>query len=306
MKTFSLMTKAALVALMMTCTAACDDDENGGAISSSSFPEQKVEALEAGNETNLTFNAASEWVLESNQLWCKFSNNQTTMSGEAGEQNITLKVTDEMQGTVSDTADVKLTMSGETKVVMRVIRMGQALSIMNQDGVAYDTEHPLALEYTNNGVTGIFSFKGNFNWELKECPQWLEVVEGLPIKSNANTEVQMTVNVIKSYWANALEDTLKFYMQNTDTYVEVPVSYSGLPEGVVVSDGINGSAFWWTVSNDGNTYWKDDVMAGDGTETVNFPLNFRVLAKDNQYAMVKIEQSGVWMNVNDVNSFITL
>lgn len=307
MKTFSFMKKALFVALTMVSVVACDENESDGGMQTP-FPEQKVEALQAGSETNLTFNASSAWVLESNQLWCKFSNNMTTMSGEAGEQNVTVNITDELQGTASDTADVKLTMSGETKVVLRVIRMGQALSIVDQDGVAYDDEHPVAIVYTNNGAKAMFTFKGNFNWELKESPEWLEVVEGLPIRSNANTEVQMTLEVVKSYWANALNDTLKFYMQNTDTYVKVPVSFNGLPEGVVVSDGINGSAFWWTVAGDGKSYWKEGSMVDGGVGATSFPLNFKVLAKDNQYKVLRVEQNDNWMNVieDDYSSFVSL
>lgn len=307
MKTFSFMKKALFVALTMVSVVACDENESDGGMQTP-FPEQKVEALQAGSETNLTFNASSAWVLESNQLWCKFSNNMTTMSGEAGEQNVTVNITDELQGTASDTADVKLTMSGETKVVLRVIRMGQALSIVDQDGVAYDDEHPVAIVYTNNGAKAMFTFKGNFNWELKESPEWLEVVEGLPIRSNANTEVQMTLEVVKSYWANALNDTLKFYMQNTDTYVKVPVSFNGLPDGVVVSDGIDGSAFWWTVAGDGQSYWKEGSMVDGGVGATSFPLNFKVLAKDNQYKVLRVEQNDNWMNVieDDYSSFVSL
>lgn len=307
MKTFSFMKKALFVALTMVSVVACDENESDGGMQTP-FPEQKVEALQAGSEMNLTFNASSAWVLESNQLWCKFSNNMTTMSGEAGEQNVTVNITDELQGTASDTADVKLTMSGETKVVLRVIRMGQALSIVDQDGVAYDDEHPVTIEYTNNGAKAMFTFKGNFNWELKESPEWLEVVEGLPIRSNANTEVQMTLEVVKSYWANALNDTLKFYMQNTDTYVKVPVSFNGLPDGVVVSDGIDGSAFWWTVAGDGQSYWKEGSMVDGGVGATSFPLNFKVLAKDNQYKVLRVEQNANWMNVieDDYSSFVSL
>lgn len=307
MKTFSFMKKALFVALTMVSVVACDENESDGGMQTP-FPEQKVEALQAGSETNLTFNASSAWVLESNQLWCKFSNNMTTMSGEAGEQNVTVNITDELQGTASDTADVKLTMSGETKVVLRVIRMGQALSIVDQDGVAYDAEHPVTLSYGNASVSGVFTFAGNFNWVLRseDLPEWLEVEEGLPIKGTANTEVQMTLNVVKSYWATAHTDTLKFYMQDTETFVAVPVSYNGLPAGIIENEGISGQ-YWWKISNDGQFYWKENAMGEAETEKTQFSLTFRVLAQDNKYKLIRLEQSGSWMNVtDDYSSFISL
>lgn len=307
MKTFSLMTKAALMSLVMTCAVACSEDEGNG-LSTSSFPEQVVEAVQAGGETQLAFKASTDWVLNSNQLWCKFSNDQTTMSGAAGDQNVTLKVTDEMQGISSDTADVKLTMAGETRVVARIVRLGQALTIINQDGVAYDAEHPVTLSYGNASVTGAFTFAGNFNWELRseDLPEWLDVEEGLPIKGTANTEVQMTLNVVKSYWATAHTDTLKFYMQDTETFVAVPVSYNGLPAGIIENEGLIGQ-YWWKISNDGQFYWKENAMGEAETEKTQFSLTFRVLAQDNKYKLIRLEQSGSWMNVtDDYSSFISL
>lgn len=307
MKTFSLMTKAALMSLVMTCAVACSEDEGNG-LSTSSFPEQVVEAVQAGGETQLAFKASTDWVLNSNQLWCKFSNDQTTMSGEAGDQNVTLKVTDEMQGISSDTANVQLTMAGETRVVARIVRFGQALTIIDQDGVAYDAEHPVTISFGNSSARGSFTFAGNFNWELRseDFPEWLEVEEGLPIRGNANTEVQMTLNVVKSYWALAHTDTLKFYMQDTETFVAVPVSYNGLPASAIETEGIS-SPYWWTVSGDGMSYWKESTMGDEGIEKSDFPLHFTVLAQNNQYKIVRLEQNGSWMNVtDDYGTFISL
>lgn len=308
MKTIRLIAKAAVLALAMTCNVACDDENEGGTATVPSFPEEKTEAVQPGQETTLAFNANGDWALESNQLWCKFDNNQTTLTGEAGEQQVTVKVTDEMQSTASDTASISLTMGGTTKVIARMIRMGQALTITNQNDSAYNDEKPVHIAYTVNGASASFVFKGNFNWELNECPEWAEVKEGLPIKGNAGTEIQVTISILKNYWVQALSDTLKFYMQGTGSYVAVPISYDGLPESTVVTDGINGGAFWWNISADGTTYWKDGSMVSEETGQTPFPLSFSVLAKDNAYKIVKLEQSGNWMNVveDEYSTFISL
>ena len=84
--------------------------------------------------------------------------------------------------------------------------------------------------------------------------------------------------------------------------------FNGLPDGVVVSDGIDGSAFWWTVAGDGQSYWKEGSMVDGGVGATSFPLNFKVLAKDNQYKVLRVEQNASWMNVieDDYSSFVSL
>lgn len=308
MKTIRFIAKAAVLALAMTCNVACNDDNEEGAAGVPSFPEEKTEAVQPGQETTLAFNANSNWALESNQLWCKFNNNQTTLTGEAGEQQVKVNVTDEMQSIAADTASISLTMGGTTKVIARIIRMGQALVITNENDSAYNSEKPALIAYNANGASAAFTFKGNFNWELNECPEWAEAEEGLPIKGNAGTEVQIHISVNKAYWPQALTDTLKFYMQGTDSYVAVPLQFDGMPEGTVVTDGINGGAFWWNVTADGTAYWKDGTMVSEETEQTPFPLSFTVLAKDNAYKIVKLEQNGNWMNVveDEYSTFISL
>lgn len=309
MKTFGLMTKAALMALAVTCAVACSEDDNTSTGGTTVFPQEVTEAVQAGGETTLTFNAAETWNIESDKLWCKFSNGQNTLSGNAGEQKITVTVTDEMQTTTADTASIRLTIGTQTQTIARIIRLGQALTITDANDSAYNAENPAIIAYSNGDASATLSFNGNFNWELKQegCPEWIEVAEQLPIKGNANTDVQITLNVVKDFWSQVLSDTLKFYMQGTDSYVAVPVSFDGLPQNTIVTDGINGGAFWWNVSGDGKTYWKDGSMAGDGIAETSFPLSFKVLARNNQYQIVRVEQSGSWMNVTDqYSSDITL
>lgn len=295
------MTKAALMALAVTCAVACSEDDNAGTGSASVFPQEVTEAVQAGGETTLSFNATEAWNIESDKLWCKFSNGQITMSGEPGEQQVIVKVTNEMQTTTADTASIRLTIGAQTQIVARIIRLGQALTITDANDSTYNAGHPAIIAYTNGNASATLTFSGNFNWELKQegCPEWIEVAEQLPIRGNANTDVQITLNVVKDFWPQTLSDTLKFYMQGTDSYVAVPVSYDGLPESVVVTDGINGGAFWWNVSGDGTTYWKDGSMAGDGIAETSFPLSFKVFARNNKYQIVRVEQKDNWMNVTD-------
>ena len=306
MKMIKLTAKAALMAIIMACTAACSDDE-GNTNLAPVFPEQTVQAVQAGTEVSVAFDANQAWTLESNKLWCKF-NGQTIINGEAGKQNITVSITDEMQGITSDTASISLTLGSSTQVIAKIIRMGKTLQITDKNGMPYGEENPAAIEFTTNGATTKLSFGGNFNWELKYCPMWLTAEEGLPIKANAGNQVTITLTVAKDSLAKAMTDTLRFYIQDTDTYVPVPVSYSGLPEGTVVTDGINGGAFWWNIAGDGLSYWKEGSMAGGETEKTPFPLYFRVIAKDNAYKILKVEQNNQWMKVmeEDYGSFVSI
>lgn len=306
MKMIKLTAKAALMAIVMACTAACSDDE-GNTNVAPVFPEQTVQAVQAGTEVSVAFDANQNWTLESNRLWCKI-NGQTIISGEAGKQNITVSVTDEMQGIASDTANISLTLGSATQIIAKIIRTGETLQITDTNGTPYGEENPVAIAYTTNGATAKLTFGGNFNWELKESPVWLTAEEGLPIRANAGNQVTITLTVAKDSLAKVMTDTLRFYMQNTDTYVPVPVSYSGLPEGTVVTDGINGSAFWWNIAADGQSYWKEGSMVGSEVEKTPFPLHFRVIAKDNAYKILKVEQNNQWMNVmeEDYGSFVSI
>lgn len=91
--------------------------------------------------------------------------------------------------------------------------------------------------------------------------------------------------------------------KNSDVSVSIPASFDGIPEGVIAIDGINGTAFWWTISEDGKNLWKD----GAESEKLMFPLSFNAIAKDNAYTVVKIEEDGGFMYVNEEShSFLSV
>ena len=177
----------------------------------------------------------------------------------------------------------------------------------DEDGVEYGEENPIALTYKNNGVSGSFNFIANYDWEIKDenLPEWLKISENnSQMGGNAGESVLVTFEVAKNFWANAQDGNVVIKAKKSDVSVSIPVSFNGIPEGVIAVDGINGTAFWWKISADGKNLWKD----GAESEKLMFPLSFNAIAKDNAYTVVKIEEgNGGFMFVNDESqSFLSV
>ncbi len=295
-KNISILKRFCLLAALMCTMAACSDEEEAVA---PSFPEQEiVEAVTPGTAHTLSFTANLDWKVTSSALWCKFSNGLTSISGEAGEVSLPLTISDEAWSVNELTVDITLIMGNEEKVIARYIRTGKDLAVMDVDGNAYNAENKLTLSYVNNDViNGTFSVVTNFAWELKDAPEWLAI--DLPLKVKANQKFDLSVQLNNGYLTEVQEGVLRFYEQNSDRYYDVPVCYSGMPEGVIRVDGL-GSAWNWTVSLDGSQYWQAALTEGDeDVEKKFFPLSFNVLAQNNEYVIRCLGEENGWMNIDE-------
>lgn len=295
-KKASILERFCLFAVAMFMVTSCSDDEKAAA---PVFPEEEVvEAVMPGAEHTLSFSANMNWKVTSSALWCKFSNGLTSISGEAGEISLPLTITDEALSVNELTVDITLIMGNEEKVIARYIRTGKELTVMDVDGNAYNEENKLTLSYVNNDViNGTFSVVTNFAWELKDAPEWLTM--DLPLKVKANQKFDLSVQLNNGYLTEVQEGVLRFYEQNSDRYYDVPVCYSGMPEGVIRVDGL-GSAWNWTVSLDGSQFWQAALTEGDeDVEKRLFPLSFNVLAQNNEYVIRCLGEENGWMNIDE-------
>lgn len=295
-KNISILKRFCLLAALMCTMAACSDEEEAVA---PSFPEQEiVEAVTPGTAHTLSFTANMNWKVTSSALWCKFSNGLTSISGEAGEISLPLTITDEALSVNELTVDITLIMGNEEKVIARYIRTGKELTVMDVDGNAYNENHKLVVSYSNNNTIGeTFSLVSNFAWELKDAPEWLAI--DLPLKVKANQKFDLPVQLNNSYLTEVQEGVLRFYEQNGDRYYDVPVCYSGMPEGIIRVDGL-GSAWNWTVSLDGSQFWQAALTEGDeDVEKRLFPLSFNVLAQNNEYVIRCLGEENGWMNIDE-------
>ena len=248
---------------------------------------------------DLQFTANSDWVMRSSKSWCVFPNAAIVYNGAAGEQSVTLTITDDEMKVFNDTADIQLIEGTEEKIIARIVRLGDTPVVMNASGVVYNDSNIVEIKHNANGASGYFTFKANFDWTLESCPSWLTTDKALPISTEANVENTITFTVETQYWTSAQFDTLYFCVQGTDIKVPVYVEFAGMQDGEIAVDGIDG-AYWWIISADGLSFHKESIMGGDGeAEDIPFPFSFNVYANDNQYKILQFEQSGEWLNYVD-------
>lgn len=307
MKTTYTFTKLFLLVAIFFAAVSCSENEKEVVVEPE-FPEEEVvSSVTPNGETVLTFSANMNWEVTSSAIWCKFANGSTSMKGEAGDVSLSLTITEDAWSVEESVVEITLKMGSEEKVIARYTRAGKAPVITNADGVEYGEENPIALTYKNNGVSGSFNFIANYDWEIKDenLPEWLKISENnSQMGGNAGESVLVTFEVAKNFWANAQDGNVVIKAKNSDVSVSIPVSFNGIPEGVIAIDGINGTAFWWKISADGKNFWKD----GAESEKLMFPLSFNAIAKDNAYTVVKIEEgNGGFMFVNDESqSFLSV
>lgn len=307
MKTTYTFTKLFLLVAILFAAVSCSENEKEVVVEPE-FPEEEVvSSVTPNGETVLTFSANMNWEVTSSAIWCKFANGSTSMKGEAGDVSLSLTITEDAWSVEESVVEITLKMGGEEKVIAKYTRAGKAPVITNADGVEYGEENPIALTYKNNGVSGSFNFIANYDWEIKDenLPEWLKISENnSQMGGNAGESVLVTFEVAKNFWANAQDGNVVIKAKKSDVSVSIPVSFNGIPEGVIAVDGINGTAFWWKISADGKNLWKD----GAESEKLMFPLSFNAIAKDNAYTVVKIEEgNGGFMFVNDESqSFLSV
>lgn len=305
MKTTYTFTKLFLLVAIFFAAVSCSENEKEVVVEPE-FPEEEVvSSVTPNGETILTFSANMNWEVTSSAIWCKFANGSTSMKGEAGDVSLSLTITEDAWSVEESVVEITLKMGGEEKVIAKYTRAGKTPVITNADGEEYGEENPIVLTYTNNGVSGSFNFVANYDWEIKDenLPEWLKISENnSQMGGNAGESVLVTFEVAKNFWANAQDGNVVIKAKNSDVSVSIPVSFNGIPEGVIAIDGINGTAFWWKISADGKNFWKD----GAESEKLMFPLSFNAIAKDNAYTVVKIEEDGGSMHVNESRSFLSV
>lgn len=304
MKTTYTFTKLFLLVALLFVSVSCSDSKDEAVVPE--FPKEEViSSVTPNGETILTFSANMNWEVTSSAIWCKFANGSTSMKGEAGDVSLSLTITEDAWSVEESVVEITLKMGGEEKIIAKYTRAGKAPVITNADGEEYGEENPIALIYKNNGVSGSFNFIANYDWEIKDenLPEWLKISENnSQMGGNAGESVLVTFEVAKNFWANAQDGNVVIKAKNSDVSVSIPVSFNGIPEGVIAIDGINGTAFWWKISADGKNFWKD----GAESEKLMFPLSFNAIAKDNAYTVVKIEEDGGFMYVNESRSFLSV
>ena len=290
-----------LVGLVAACslTACSDDDENSVA---PVFPELQTISCNAGETKEFTFEANTNWSLASTELWCKFVKDDVesfVLSGKAGTQNITIRVTDEA-ATVDEAsvAKLELTMGSQTIVIGEVTRSakGSELKIYDMEGnelealtVGYDDFEP-------------FKVKANFHFAVTGTPNWVEV-EGGSLVGVSNQEVAGGLRVIQDgtvekYPVAATDNKMiVFSAEDGKASFSFPLIYAGMDPMDIDVTAPSANRYGWTVSMDGKSFAQEGgqgTSGGGSTYTNRIPFTVKVLndvdENEPQYAGVPAEE----------------
>lgn len=302
-----------LVGLVAACslTACSDDDENSVA---PVFPELQTISCNAGETKEFTFEANTNWSLASTELWCKFVKDDVesfVLSGKAGTQNITIRVTDEA-ATVDEAsvAKLELTMGSQTIVIGEVTRSakGSELKIYDMEGnelealtVGYDDFEP-------------FKVKANFHFAVTGTPNWVEV-EGGSLVGVSNQEVAGGLRVIQDgtvekYPVAATDNKMiVFSAEDGKASFSFPLIYAGmdpmdiditLPEGTT-------HPYNWAVSMDGTTFVQESSTGASSSSDVTFTnrLVYTIKAFNDKYVyLYGVPTDGGAMNFSTTSDWL--
>lgn len=307
-----------LVGLVAACglTACSDDDENAAA---PVFPELQTISCNAGETKEFTFEANTNWSLESSELWCKLVKDDVesyVLSGGAGTQTVSIRATDE--GSTVDAASVAklwLTMGEQRVAIGEVTRSakGTELKIYDKGGNEI-TE--LTVGYNRPDT---FMVKANFHFALTGLPDWVQL-QGESLVGAANQEVTGALQVLMDDQNRFMYDYDKYPVTADEHYVvtftddagkasfSFPVVYAGMDEMEVRKQFPEGTthAYNWTVSLDGKTFVQGSSAGSSSSSSTAFNnrLDYQIKALNDKYVYLYGTPSGGTMNFSASSDWI--
>ena len=278
------------------------------------FPTVQTINAVANSEETFSFNANMDWRLSSNKTWCTLASAEMegqNISGKAGSQTVTIKISD--VGLTFDDAKATLTLSmgTESQVAAEVIRAGKQYELK-----VYDLEGNVI----NSVAIGIeatidFSVEANFEFAATAYSKWLEVISETD-KNNPGKK-NITLIVKDEYLKNPLADG-NITFSNSDGSISFPVvvTYAGMdPTRIeMVSNDVETYSTWnWVVSMDGQTFTKKNDMTSTIDE-VNGAMKFHITALNDAYTPVFMEEyngeyyfdAAEWIHLEQVGETATL
>lgn len=276
--------------------AACSDDDDKAA--TPVFPKKQTFACEAGDTREFTFDANMNWSLASSAIWCQLSQgdgDDFVLSGVAGTQTVTVKVTDDAHGNELSVAKLELTMGGQKVVIGEVQRSakGYELKVYDEDGVTELTQ--LTVGYNSYEK---FVVKSNYRFAVTNLPGWVQL-EGGALVGGTDEAVTgglqvITNGTVEKYPVEASPaNVVTFASEDGKASLTVPVVYAGMPAKDLSFEGPTSNVWGWTASLDGKTYTQGGTSAAgtsSGTITYRNRVPFTVKALNDDYAVVLMEK----------------
>ena len=273
--------------------ASCSDDDESAA--APVFPELQSFSCNIGETKEFTFEANTNWTLESSELWCKLvsgENEGFVLTGSAGTQTVTIRATDE--GATVDAASVAklwLTMGMQRTVIGEVTRsaLGSELKIYDMEGnelealtVGYDDFEP-------------FKVKANFHFAVTGTPNWVEV-EGGSLVGVSNQEIEGGLRVVQDgtvekYPVAATDNKMiVFSAEDGKASFSFPLVYAGMDPMDIDVTAPSGNRYGWTVSMDGKNFAQEGGQGTSGSSTYTNRIPFTVKVLNDDYEFVYLEE----------------
>lgn len=310
MKAFNLKNKSWFILLAIIATAlftGCSDDkddtDNGGDFE---FPELVEMTLNVDETVTISFNATMNWQLTSNAGWCKFVNGdftESTMSGKAGEQNITAKILSDSQGYVNDdVAEIKLATAEKEQVIYRITRpkkVFEGLTVKDEEGNVYNAGNPIIIK--GNGIydvvtTSIVAEAENAEIGITDYPDWIDAVgTGESGKFSLTFKTDNTENLDPKYSFgadNGYTITFGVKINNETINVSIPVAYEGLKAGEL---SIDPQYFNLKISENGKKITSGGQGISGGSQVYNERITANITTRDDAYQIVMFEQQGYYV-----------
>lgn len=284
------------------CLAACSDDDDKA--ETPVFPAKQNIVCNAGETTDFTFTANTNWSLASSAIWCKFKSDATeeyVVSGTAGTHTVTVMATDDDQKVEkASVAKLELTMGGQTIVIGEVTRsaVGSELKIFDLEGNEIDKSTGLKVGYDSYAQ---FKVKANFRFAATNLPGWVEL-EGGSLVGTVDKEVKGGLKIIqdenreKYPVSISNENVITFADEEGKAFYTFPVYYEGMNEKEIDIKAPSTNKYDWTVSLDGKTFKQSaGGVAGTGgsTTTLKNRLPFTVKALNDDYEVVFVEKGAM-------------
>ncbi len=273
---------------------ACTKDEP---VVQPKFPDKQTISIKANETKEFTFDANMDWKLTSSQTWCVFVVNgaeEFSLSGKAGKQTVTIKVTDENVEFDETKAVLKLQMGSLTEDIAEIIR-----SAKDFDLLVFDAEGN-EVEFIEVGYDDFiqFSVEANFDFAATEKPEWVEF-DGGAVTGSANQKVTGGAVIVKDgsrekYPVEAgNEHVIVFANEAGTASFTIPVSFAGMDPNEI--DITVNTAWHWQVDMEGKNFIQKS-QSDDAPEYKNaVPFNIAVLNDDYKVVYAELSNDQYWL-----------
>lgn len=314
------MAWTAMLAMALSVGGCSDSDSDNDGPGDVTFPEKDAITVDAGQDRTLTFSADAEWKLTSNASWCRFVDGdfvQTTISGEAGDQSVTIRVSDDNQNSEKDdVAEITMAMGGKSQVIYEITRPrkgASSLIVKDESGKVIDAENPLLVKGGN--ITS--PVETTVTLEIDDASAQLGVLTDKTASWVTVTALTGTNDYAVSFkddnadgknpkYAIPAEENavITFAAQkngSTVAEVAIPIYYEGYAEGALILDPSYMSV---TVSEDGRTMTGEGGVSGSESVDYGGELISTVTTRNDAFEIVEIAYTATydqWGTPTEVN-----